>query len=42
MNARLDINTDAHKRVREEMLNRLQRRNRVTALERDFYTSPED
>jgi glycine betaine catabolism A len=42
MNARLDINTDAHKRVREEMLNRLRRRNRVTALERDFYTNPED
>ena len=42
MNARLNLNADADRRVREEMVNRLRRRNRATALERDFYTSPED
>ena len=42
MNARLNLNADAERRIREEMLNRLRRRNRVTALDRDFYTSAED
>ena len=42
MNARLNLNADADRRVREEMVGRLRRRNRATALERDFYTSPED
>jgi Rieske 2Fe-2S family protein len=42
MNARLSPNTAAVLTAREDMLARLRRRKPATALERDFYTKPED
>ena len=42
MNARLSPNTPSVLTAREDMLARLRRRKPATALERDFYTKPED
>jgi Rieske 2Fe-2S family protein len=42
MNARLSPTARPAMNAREDMLSRLRRRKPATALERDFYTSPED
>ncbi len=42
MNARLNPTARPAMTAREDMLDRLRRRKPATALERDFYTSPED
>ena len=42
MNARLSPNAPSLSSARADLLNRLRRRDPATALERDFYTKPED
>jgi Rieske 2Fe-2S family protein len=42
MNAHLNLNANPGVNARQDMLSRLRRRKPATALERDFYTSPED